>query len=245
MTALLAGLGAGLAVLALRRPSTESAIAVYVAGHSEDDPAPIRIPNLRRAVPGACLGSIAGWAVLPLEWWSAALIGALVGSITHNLATRRIRARKARRLGRELPAVADFLALYILSGETVLGSLRHLVAEASGEAADEIRDLLHNIDSGTGVSDAIRSAARSSSHPDGSRMLELLGEAHRSGARLVDALQIFAADRRAAIGRAITAEGGRRALTGYGPILGLMIPTTLVFLMYPTLAGLDALAAGP
>jgi hypothetical protein len=43
----------------------------------------------------------------------------------------------------------------------------------------------------------------------------------------------------------MTEEGGRRALVGYGPILGLMIPTTLAFLIYPTLAGLDALAAAP
>ena len=53
---------------------------------------------------------------------------------------------------------------------------------------------------------------------------------------------MFAVDRRAALEREMAIEGGRRALTGYGPILGLMIPTTLLFLMYPTLAGLDALS---
>ncbi len=39
--------------------------------------------------------------------------------------------------------------------------------------------------------------------------------------------------------------GGRRALTTYGPVLALMVPVTLLFLLYPTLVGLRSLAGDP
>ena len=83
------------------------------------------------------------------------------------------------------------------------------------------------------------------SHPDASRLYDLLGHAHRTGGALADSLTALAADYRAARIRDLTAEGGRRALASYGPILALMIPVTLLFLMYPTLAGLNALSSRP
>lgn len=73
-------------------------------------------------------------------------------------------------------------------------------------------------------------------------MYDLLGHAHRTGGRLADALADLAVDYRASLARDLTAEGGRRALAAYGPILALMVPVTLLFLMYPTLAGLGALS---
>jgi len=39
------------------------------------------------------------------------------------------------------------------------------------------------VDHGTGLMDAMHDAARDSAHPDGSRLYEILAEAHRNGAR--------------------------------------------------------------
>ncbi len=243
MTAVLVGLCVGLATLAVRRPDTATAIASYVGDDSGvTERRRARTPRL---LPGLLIGGITGAALLPLPWAAATVSGSAAGAFAQYVGARRTERRWARRLGQELPAVADLLALYILSGESVIGSMRHLASEASGVAAAEIDRVLLAVDGGQAVYEALREAARDSAHVDGGRLFELLGQAHRSGARLVDALEIFAADRRSAIEQAIVEEGGRRALTGYGPILGLMIPTTLVFLMYPTLAGLDALAASP
>ena len=48
--------------------------------------------------------------------------------------------------------------------------------------------------------------------------------------------------RSAGIEMDLTAEGGKRAIATYGPILALMVPTVLLFLSYPTLLGLRALS---
>lgn len=244
MTAILVGICVGLAMLAVRRPDTATAVAAYVVGDSGANSRPSRSVSLR-LLPGVTVGGIIGAALLPMPLLPSAALGAVGGALGQWLGTRRRQYRMSQRLGGELPVVADLIALYILSGDSVMGSLRHLAAETSGVATAEIREALRQVDEGMAVHEALRRAGDTSSHPDAARLFGLLGAAHRSGARLVEALEIYSADRRSAIGQAIAEEGGRRALTGYGPILGLMIPTTLVFLMYPTLAGLDALAARP
>jgi tight adherence protein C len=191
------------------------------------------------------IGAVVGGLLLPLPWSPGLVVGAVLGLVVAVGSQRRRRRRRHRRLGYELPAIADLLGLYVRSGESVHGAMQRVCVEATGIAAFEMSRAIESIDHGKAFVEAMRTAASNSAHPDGARLYELLAQAHRSGARLVDALEIFSADRRSAIARDMTEEGGRRALIGYGPILGLMIPTTLAFLIYPTLAGLDALAAAP
>ena len=76
-------------------------------------------------------------------------------------------------------------------------------------------------------------------------MYTLLTHAHDTGGRLADALADLSTDYRAMLARYLTAEGGKRALATYGPVLALMVPVTLLFLLYPTLAGLRSLAGNP
>ncbi len=96
---------------------------------------------------------------------------------------------------------------------------------------------------GRGLPEALNLASARSAHAEAGRLYDLLGHAHRSGGRLADSLADLAVDYRAALARDLTAEGGRRALAAYGPILALMVPVTLLFLMYPTLTGLAALSS--
>jgi len=244
MTALLVGLAVFLIVIAGRRPATSSVIARYVSG-------PVVTPDgSGRHLPEDLMlwtgiGAVSGALLLPILWSLGLVLGAVSGAVAATGLQRRRRRRRRRRLGYELPAIADLLGLYVRSGESVHGAMRRVCVEASGIAVSEMSQAIESIDDGTALVEAMRGAASESVHPDGARLYELLAQAHRSGARLVDALEIFSADRRSAIARDMTEEGGRRALIGYGPILGLMIPTTLAFLIYPTMAGLDALAAAP
>lgn len=244
MTALLAGLAVFLIAAGLRQPATSGVVAPYV-GYSIAASRKVGLVISDEVILWSGIGSVVGAVALPVPWVFGLLLGGGAGFFTELTSRRRSRRRRRRRLGYELPAIADHLALYVLSGESVLGAMRRVCADATGVAGAELSDAVTAVDEGSALVEAVRDVAGRSAHPDAARLYELLAQAHRSGARLVDALDIFAADRRSAIGREMTEEGGRRALIGYGPILGLMIPTTLAFLIYPTLAGLDALAAAP
>jgi tight adherence protein C len=194
---------------------------------------------------GAVIGALAALAVPgapPLLLGIAGAAGGLLGA--RSLESTR-RERRSLRLQQELPVVADALALRVLAGSSVASALSAFTGRAAGVARDELAAVVADHRRGVALGEALHRAARTTAHPDGARLYELLGHAHESGGRLADALGDLAIDFRAGLARDLTAEGGRRALAAYGPILALMVPVTLLFLMFPTLAGLSALSRTP
>ncbi|MEA3511203.1 MAG: type II secretion system F family protein, partial [Actinomycetota bacterium] len=180
----------------------------------------------RSVLPLVALGAISGWLVFGM--W---------------LSTRR--DRRARRLRFELPVVTDALSLHIIAGESVATAVQRYVDGSTGVAADELRVSISEVDDGRGISESLQRNTRRTADPEAARLYTLLAHAHDTGGCLADALGELGTDYRAALARDLTAEGGRRALTTYGPVLALMVPVTLLFLLYPTLVGLRSLAGDP
>jgi tight adherence protein C len=234
-------------------------LAAYLLGSSPEDeqiPDAVGSPravDVRRraaaAAAGAVVGGLLGASAAPgspgRTIAGMALAGAGSGFLFVGVAATRRRDARRRSLRQELPTVADALALHVLAGESVPTAIERFCREASGVAAGGLSAVLARHRDGTGLPAALSEAARSTDHPDAARLYEALAHAHHTGGRLADGLAALAADFRAAIGREIVAEGGRRALATYGPILALQIPVTLLFLMYPTLVGLGELSATP
>ncbi|MFQ5948693.1 MAG: type II secretion system F family protein [Acidimicrobiia bacterium] len=176
---------------------------------------------------------------------SLVAVGAAAGLLGLNIWITSRRERRAATLKQELPTVADSLALHVLSGESVAAAIERFIIGAGGVAADELQRVVDSYRKGMGLPEALARAGRETAEPEAARLYNLLGHAHLAGGQLADALTGLATDFRAALSRELTVEGGRRALAIYGPILALMIPVTLLFLMYPTLAGLQGLSSGP
>ena len=153
------------------------------------------------------------------------------GLLAHRIRRKRAAEERASRLLRELPTVADTLALSVLAGESVGGAIARFTAGSAGVAAEELGTVLAEHGAGRGLGEALSRAASATAHAEAGRLYDLLGHAHRTGGRLADALADLAVDYRAALARDLTAEGGRRALAAYGPILALMVPVTLLFLI--------------
>lgn len=173
------------------------------------------------------------------------VLGAAAGWLIFGMRLTTLAQRRARRLRFELPVVADALALQVLSGESVESALDRFVAASDGVAAEDLTAVLAAHRDGSSLAEALHDAAGRTPVGDAARLYGLLAHAHATGGRLADALVELSTDLRAGLAREMTAEGGRRALAGYGPILGLMVPVALLFLLYPTLVGLRQLAGGP
>jgi tight adherence protein C len=180
----------------------------------------------RSVLPLAALGTIAGWLLFGM--W---------------ISTRR--DRRARRLRFELPIVTDALSLHVIAGESVATAIQRYVNESTGVAAEELQVAIGEVEDGRGISESLQRNTRRTADVEAARLYTLLAHAHDTGGRLADALGELGMDYRAALARDLTAEGGRRALTTYGPVLALMVPVTLLFLLYPTLVGLRSLAGDP
>ena len=181
-----------------------------------------------------------GRSVLPLT-----ALGAAGGWLVFGVWISTRREQRARRLRFELPIVTDALSLHVIAGESVATAIQGYVDEATGVAAEELGIALEEVSSGRGLAEALQRNVRRTADPEAAHLYTLLAHAHDTGGRLADALGDLGTDYRAALARDLTAEGGRRALTTYGPVLALMVPVTLLFLLYPTLAGLRSLAGGP
>jgi len=175
---------------------------------------------------------------------AVALLGAATGALVFAMWLDTRAERRTRRLRFELPVVADAVALRILAGDTVLAAIRDVVAESSGVAAEELAVVVRVHDEGSSLPEALERASRITAEPEAARLYGLLGHAHVTGGRLVDALSELSKDYRAGLARDVGSESGRRALTSYGPVLLLMVPIAMLFLLYPTLVGLRNLAAG-
>jgi tight adherence protein C len=173
------------------------------------------------------------------------ILGAAAGGLLYSMWLTGRRERRRDTLRQELPVVADVLALGVIAGESVATAIGRFNASASGVAAEELRAVHDAYLAGTGLTEALRRATVAAAAPEAGRLYTLLGNAHDTGGRLAEALVDLATDLRAGLERELTTEGGKRALASYGPILALMVPVTLAFLMYPTLAGLRQLAGGP
>jgi Flp pilus assembly protein TadB len=210
----------------------------------------LQIARIAAAAAGAVVGVLVAQGDLFLTgtsrpWPVLAILGAAAGVLVVNMHRSTNRQHRSRRLRFELPVVADAIALHVIAGESVATALERYTAESRGVAADELRVALDAHRSGMGLPDALRAAGTDTSHRDAARLYSLLSQAHVTGGRLSDTLTELARDLRAGLERDITAEGGRRALASYGPVLALMVPVALLFLLYPTLVGLRELAGGP
>ena len=181
-----------------------------------------------------------GRSVLPL-----AVLGAVAGWLLVGMHRSTARQRRSRRLRFELPVVADSLALHIIAGESVGTAIAHFVDSSEGVAADEFDAVLAAHQDGLSLSEALQRAGHRTADDEAQRLYTLLAHAHDTGGRLAESLIDLSSDYRAGLTRDLSAEGGRRALAIYGPVLAFMVPVTLLFLLYPTLAGLRSLAGSP
>lgn len=172
------------------------------------------------------------------------LLGGVGGWLSWSARQSTRRERVARQLRYELPVVCDALALQIVSGESVASAVAEVHRVTSGPVSDELGRVCADAEL-VGLESALLAAADASAHPDGRRLYELLAHAHTSGGRLADALVDLSSDYRAGLERDLATESGRRTITTYGPVLALMVPTALLFLLYPTLLGLRSLSGAP
>lgn len=238
MIAALTAAATALLVMSLRR--RRPVIDPYL----ESEPAPVASGRRRvRVSPPVIIGTALGLVIVAAsDTTGIALIPLVV--VAGIVASRGVVARRERhrieRLEHELPTATDALALSILAGSSVSGAISHLCESAGGAVVDELRTAITA--STEGLETRLRRAADRTASSQARRLYLLLAHGHRAGGRLAENLGALADDLRGDLEHRLTAEGGTRALAVYGPILGLMIPVTLVFLMYPTLAGLTALA---
>lgn len=234
--------------------SLSVAVHDYLVAPVEEEPAHPPRPKDLGFVPWVIGGAVVGLLLAQGDLFlsgagrsapALGLLGAAGGWLVWSSRRTSVKQRRAVRLRHELPVVADAIALHAVAGESVSSALSAIADQTTGVAAEEFTAALDMHRKGDGLAESLAASKSVTAHPDAERLYEVLIHAHGSGGRLAASLSELAVDFRSSIASDLTSEGGKRAITSYGPVLALMVPTALLFLLYPTLLGLRALSGAP
>jgi tight adherence protein C len=182
------------------------------------------------------LAATRGAAVVPLVAL-VAVAGACGYVACDQALTMRVRRREERLLA-ELPTIAELLALAVAAGESPPAALERVASTARGELAAEIRRMVAEVRAGAPVTTALTALADRSGLPPLSRFAEGVVVALERGTPLADVLRNQANDVREAGRRALLEAGGRKEILMMVPVVFLVLPVTVVFAVFPSLATL-------
>lgn len=151
--------------------------------------------------------------------------------------TTQVRRREERLLA-ELPTIAELLALAVAAGESPPAALERVASTARGELAGEIRRMVAEVRAGAPVTAALTALADRSGLPPLSRFAEGVVVALERGTPLAEVLRAQADDVREAGRRSLLEAGGRKEILMMVPVVFLVLPVTVVFAVFPSLATL-------
>jgi tight adherence protein C len=176
-------------------------------------------------------------SVLPVA--GLVVVGGLAGVLGRDhLLTVRVR-RMEQRILAEFPAVAELLALSVAAGEGAVGALERVARTCSGELAAQLRRALGEARTGASLVQALEGLARRTDLPSLARFVDGLAVALERGTPLADVLRAQAQDVREMTRRRLIESGGRREIAMMIPVVFLVLPVTVVFVVYPGLAVLQ------
>ena len=210
----------------------------------------VRVEQLAWGTLGLAAGGVAGVALTAGTGRPAVaalllgLAGGAAGAAARDVAlTRAVRRHRAAALA-EFPVVAELLALAVTAGEGPVGALERVCRLTGGVLAAELRLVLARVRLGTPLAAALAELRDRAGAPVLARFADGVVVAVERGTPLADVLRAQAADVRAAGRRALLEDGGRREIAMLGPVVFGVLPTTVLFALYPGLVAVSELTGG-
>jgi tight adherence protein C len=182
------------------------------------------------------VGAARGFSPVPLALL-VAVAGACGFVACDQVLSRRI-ARREERMVTEFPTVAELLALAVTAGEAPVAALERVAATARGELSVEISRTLADVRAGAPVAHALTDMADRTGLPSLTRFAEGVAVALERGTPLAEVLRAQAQDVRESGRRALMESAGKKEVAMLVPVVFLILPITVVFAVFPSLATL-------
>ncbi len=165
---------------------------------------------------------IAGF--LARDWWLTRQIG-----------------RRQESIRDDLPAAIDLMTLSIMAGESIPAACARVAGSMSGAIGQEFSQVVGDIRGGDPTVDALESFARRVPEVGVGRLVDALVVAVEKGSPLTETLRAQADDGRDARRRYLLEIAGRKEVLMLVPICFLILPTVILFVLYPGLVTLELL----
>jgi tight adherence protein C len=182
-----------------------------------------------------------GRAASPVLLLVACVAGAAAGVVLRDQRlSGQVRRRQERMLA-EFPTTADLLALAVAAGEGPAAALERVTRTGHGELAREFERCLADTRAGTPLVAALDRTADRTSLPALARFVDGMVVALERGTPLADVLRAQAADVRDMRKRMLLESGGRREIGMMVPVVFCVLPTTILFALFPGLVQIQLL----
>lgn len=194
---------------------------------------------------GGVLGVVVALAAIALRDTSPLLgliivgFGALTGVLLRDYLLGVEITRRAQRMAREFPTVADLLALAVAAGESPIAAMERVARTSSGALPDEFAATVADIRAGTSVSQALASLGARTPLDSLGRFGEGVSIAIERGTPLAEVLRAQAQDAREESKRELMETAGQREIFMLVPVVFFVLPLVIVFAIFPGLAVLE------
>lgn len=165
--------------------------------------------------------------------------GGVAGHIVNDWRLSQAIARHESRILAEFPTVAELLALSITAGEGIVEALERVCRTCSGDLVDELRTALSATRTGTPLVEALDQMATRIAIPEIVQFVDGLAVSMTRGTPLAEVLRSQAADVREQSRRRLLELSGRKEIGMLVPVVVFVLPVTVIFAVFPSLAVLD------
>jgi tight adherence protein C len=160
-------------------------------------------------------------------------LGFIVGATRWRGRLDRGSALRRERLRVELYTVNQLLAMHIKTGGGPIQATQRIVARGSGVVVEELAEVLRMIAGGTSPREAFARAAALTAEPQAARTYELLAAGTERGVDVAAALLAFSEDIRDDRREDLKKAATRRRAAMLVPIIALLAPVMLLFILAP------------
>jgi tight adherence protein C len=167
------------------------------------------------------------------------VISAILGILARDRALTRSVTRRNERLRAELPTMVEMLAMSVSAGSGLLGALDRLSQIGSGVLSNELKRVLSDVRVGQPLVPALHRMADRNELVELRRLVDAITVSMERGTPMADVLVAQAGDVREAERRALIESGGRKEIAMMVPIVFLVLPLSVLFVLFPGFYGLQ------
>jgi tight adherence protein C len=182
-------------------------------------------------VVGALMWVLNGTSAMPVVVVTLSFAGA--GVVARDQALSAQANRREQRMLAEFPTIAELLALAVGAGEGAVGALERVCRLSRGELSAELSRCLADARAGANLPTALQGLADRTGLISLSRFVDGIVVAVQRGTPLADVLRAQAQDVREAGRRQVMEAGGRKEILMMVPVVFLVLPITVLFLVFP------------
>ena len=167
------------------------------------------------------------------------LLAGVGGVLARDQALSRSVHRRAENVRAELPTVIEMLAMAVGAGASLTTALERVRSVGHGVLSEEFARVLDDTRVGLPMAPALQQMEARLDLHEVSRFVDAVLVAVERGTPLADVLAAQAGDAREAGRRALIEAGGRKEIGMMVPVVFLVLPLSVLFVLFPGFYGLS------